>query len=400
MALEGTIKEFGLADIFQLIGLQKKTGILFLKGSEETVNIHFEDGMVVKVEESKKRPKYLIGRILINRGKITEPQLGEALDIQTSTGQKVGGVLISQGLINKDELRDALMFQINEAVYKVFRWKGGDYKFDQERVDFDRDTITPISTEHVLMDGIRMLDEWPMIESNLPAMHVVLTKSAGADSKSGAEDSDIFAGLDTGRESGLSRDAEHILKLADGKKSLLEILELSMLGEFDTLKSIVSLIQKGILTESDARPEIISQPQAVPQFKPKRAGLNVSASSALRWLPYPIVLVSVLLIILQLTGTRKIMDPHDTSVENLKEPFATMNVRKVRKAISGYFFDMGSYPESINSLEQLDYISSSDEKDPWGTEISIKLDEAGYYVVTSAGKDRSFGTDDDISSAP
>jgi len=399
MALEGTIKEFGLADIFQLIGLQKKTGILFLKGSDETVNIHFEDGMVVKAEESKKRPKYLIGQILINRGKITEPQLSEALDIQTSTGQKVGGVLISQGLINKDELRDALLFQINEAIYKVFRWKGGDYKFDQERVDFDRDTITPISTEHVLMDGIRMLDEWPMIESNLPAMHVVLKKGAGADSGYEGEGPDIFAGLDTERDLGLSRDAERILKLADGKKSLLEIIELSMLGEFDTLKTIVNLMQKGILTESDAKPEIISQPQAVPQFKPKRAGIHVS-SSVLRWLPYPIVIVSVLLIVFQLTGTRRIMDPHDTRLENLKEPFATMNVRKIRNAISGYFFDMGTYPDTIQSLAQLDYISPSDEIDPWGTEISVKLDDAGYYVVTSAGSDRKFGTNDDISSAP
>jgi hypothetical protein len=75
MALEGTIKEFGLADIFQLIGLQKKTGILFLKGIDNTINIHFEDGMVVKTEDSQKRPKYLFGNILISRGKITKDKV-------------------------------------------------------------------------------------------------------------------------------------------------------------------------------------------------------------------------------------------------------------------------------------------------------------------------------------
>ena len=31
MALEGTLKDFALPDIFQLIGLQKKTGMLYLK---------------------------------------------------------------------------------------------------------------------------------------------------------------------------------------------------------------------------------------------------------------------------------------------------------------------------------------------------------------------------------
>ena len=40
MALQGTIKDFGLPDIFQLIGLQRKTGILSLTNEkdQETVD--------------------------------------------------------------------------------------------------------------------------------------------------------------------------------------------------------------------------------------------------------------------------------------------------------------------------------------------------------------------------
>ena len=34
MALEGTLKDFSLADIFQLIGLQRKTGVLTLRGKD------------------------------------------------------------------------------------------------------------------------------------------------------------------------------------------------------------------------------------------------------------------------------------------------------------------------------------------------------------------------------
>ena len=143
MALEGTIKDFGLADIFQLIGLQKKTGTLFLKGLETTVNIHFEDGAVVKAEESLKIPKYLTGRILINLGKIEPYQLEEALEVQKTTARKIGSILIGQELINKDDLQEALSFQMKEAVYRVFRWKGGDYKFYQDKVEYDRDTVAP-----------------------------------------------------------------------------------------------------------------------------------------------------------------------------------------------------------------------------------------------------------------
>ncbi len=176
MALEGTIKDFGLADIFQLIGLQKKTGTLFLKGLETTVNIHFEDGAVVKAEESLKIPKYLTGRILINLEKIEPYQLEEALEVQKTTARKIGSILIGQELINKDDLQEALSFQMKEAVYRVFRWKGGDYKFYQDKVEYDRDTVAPLSSEHLLMDGVRMLDEWPKLEKMLPPSDIVLER--------------------------------------------------------------------------------------------------------------------------------------------------------------------------------------------------------------------------------
>ena len=37
MALEGTLKDFALPDIFQLIGLQKKTGVLYLRDERDEV---------------------------------------------------------------------------------------------------------------------------------------------------------------------------------------------------------------------------------------------------------------------------------------------------------------------------------------------------------------------------
>ena len=53
MALEGTIKDFGLPDIFQLIGLQRKTGLLTLKNEKEHVTVAFENGMVVMADSAR-----------------------------------------------------------------------------------------------------------------------------------------------------------------------------------------------------------------------------------------------------------------------------------------------------------------------------------------------------------
>ncbi|MHB8172942.1 MAG: DUF4388 domain-containing protein, partial [Nitrospirota bacterium] len=257
MALEGTIKEFGLADIFQLIGLQKKTGTLFLKGLDATVNIHFEDGAVVKIDESLKLPKYLTGKILVNLGKVKPDQLEEALDIQKTTARKIGSILIGQEVINKDDLKDAISFQMKEAVYRVFRWKGGDYKFYQDKVDFDRDTVVPLSSEHLLMDGVRMLDEWPKLEKILPSADTVLKKDEQRTipEDEAAGDEEIFS-YESGSDN-LSKEAHQTLNLIRGSRTVYEIIESSPLGEFDASKSIAELMRKGYLRKTESLPEII-----------------------------------------------------------------------------------------------------------------------------------------------
>jgi len=399
MALEGTIKEFGLADIFQLIGLQKKTGILFLKGEDESVYIHFEDGMVVKAEESRKRPKYLTGHILVNRGKVTEDKLNEALDAQKSTGQKIGGMLIGMGIITKDDLREVLSFQMSETIYKVFRWKGGDYKFDQERVDYDRDTIVPISSEHILMDGVRMLDEWPIIDKKLPSYDIVLAKKEGApNADEESEEGDIFSaeGEKDKKRGVLGKDAKSVLALIDGRKSIYEILDYSRLGEFDTCKTLLDLLEKSLVVKTGARPEIMSEPVFHQPAAPAAKSLPAYADK----LPFIFAVLAIILIIVQVTGTRKIMSANASGIESLKTPFDVNEVELIWHNSVLHYMDYGTYPESVKVLEQLDYIHSDDVKDPWGTQINIALNDKGGVSISSAGPDRKFGTTDDISTRP
>ena len=53
MALEGTLKDFALPDILQLIGLQKKTGTLLLRDETDEVTITFKDGSLVSADSDE-----------------------------------------------------------------------------------------------------------------------------------------------------------------------------------------------------------------------------------------------------------------------------------------------------------------------------------------------------------
>ena len=65
MALKGTLKDFGIADILQLIGQQTKTGQLHLKAKDQEVHISFKDGNIVRAESSTRKKKDLIGSMLV-----------------------------------------------------------------------------------------------------------------------------------------------------------------------------------------------------------------------------------------------------------------------------------------------------------------------------------------------
>ena len=80
MALQGTLKDFGIADIFQLIGQQTKTGVLHLKSRDEEVHIAFSNGAIVRADSASRRQRDLLGAMLLNGGFISQGQLDESLE--------------------------------------------------------------------------------------------------------------------------------------------------------------------------------------------------------------------------------------------------------------------------------------------------------------------------------
>jgi hypothetical protein len=92
MALRGTLKDFALPDIFQLIGMQRKTGLLTLKSERETVTVVFENGMVVMADSTIRRLDDLLGSVLVRQGKLRKQDLDEVLAKQKASMQPTTGV--------------------------------------------------------------------------------------------------------------------------------------------------------------------------------------------------------------------------------------------------------------------------------------------------------------------
>src|SRR2546426_252086 len=249
MALEGTIKDFGLPDIFQLIGLQRKTGILTLNNEKDNVTVTFENGMVVMADQTSKRLEDRLGSVLVKQGKLSKERLDEALQTQKATLQRLGHVLVVQNYITAKDLKDAIQVQISQTVFKVFRWRDGEYHFaPADTVEWDRDTFSPLSADFILMEGIRMVDEWPIIEKKIPSMDIVfrtVVDPSLIEVKTGDEEGSGESKRGAASASNkirLSAEEERIYRKVDGTRTVQGIIDATGMGEFDVCRTLFDLL--------------------------------------------------------------------------------------------------------------------------------------------------------------
>jgi hypothetical protein len=393
MALEGTLKDFSLADIFQLIGLQRKTGALTLRGKDDTVTVTFLDGKVVGADSLNRRLETRLGNVLIRTGMLSVEQLGRALEIQKETLQRLGFILTHYGIISQDALREAIQLQITQVIYRLFRWKDGDYHFSQETtIEYDRDNVVPISAESILMEGARMIDEWPIIEKRIRSYDMVFRKKQIAQEIAvvGAEDADEIdfdestAGRATrkkrnaGQENKIriSREENSVYEMADGTNTVGDIVEMSRLNEFDTNKALYELLTRDLIEE--VRAAAPSMAEAAPVDE-----LEVAET------PVPLPLVLLLVAVALVSLVTSVFNPLNTfrpftrrtsSVEETKKAVSLQRIQQLGRAIEEYNLANGHLPPRLSTLVPF-YIPSNLMQDPWGSSYRYLQQPEKYLVI-------------------
>src|SRR6266436_3043561 len=176
MPIEGPLRELGIHDVFQLLDLSRKTGVLRVTSElrHNAGTISFEGGAIIFAEiRSNPHP---LGALLLRTGKITEADLERARDMQErqGDGRRLGEILVSLGALTPRELERQVRFQIEEVVFEVMSWREGYFSFSEGApTELPTDAVVRIPTEALLMEGARRIDEWSRIEGRIPHLGVV-----------------------------------------------------------------------------------------------------------------------------------------------------------------------------------------------------------------------------------
>jgi type II secretion system protein G len=84
-------------------------------------------------------------------------------------------------------------------------------------------------------------------------------------------------------------------------------------------------------------------------------------------------------------------------IETANKKAVETEMASFRVAIMNYKVDNGSTPTSVDELLSRGYITQELAIDPWGDKYMLRIKEGtGILEVVSAGADKKFGTEDDI----
>ena len=191
----GSVLDMNVVDLLQTFEVSRKSGIVHLSNNGDEAHILFREGKVVDAT---------LGRLC-----------GE------------------------------------EAVYRALVWNEG--TFEVEFCKVDNTDVIETSTQGLLMEGMRRVDEWGRLLEALPP----LTTLFEVDSEELLE-----------RLNEIPDELNGILRLFDGKRTLMQVVDTSPFEDLSTLSTISKLYFEGLLIPTTATATATAPDDVVPSVEP------------------------------------------------------------------------------------------------------------------------------------
>jgi CheY-like chemotaxis protein len=178
----GNLVDMGIIDLIQTIDLSRKSGVIHLVRSDDRGEIYFREGKVIDAETRNRR--------------------GE------------------------------------DAMYRMLVWSEG--TFEIEFTTPDRADAITLSTQGLLMEGMRRLDEWGRLLEQLPPLTNIF---------------DVDEAMLADRLGEIPDEINALLRHFDGRRDLMGVVDSCSLGDLEALTVISKLYFEGLISEASIASE-------------------------------------------------------------------------------------------------------------------------------------------------
>jgi len=214
-----------LPEVLQFLQYQDHSGLFQVWYQQTRYDIYLRHGKVVAARAENAAQEYWLGRFMVARGLIAQSELEQL--VRSSRGKSslpIGEKLVRLGHINAEELRRVIADQCCELVYEALRARHGTCCFVagvQAPPEFDGMHID-VSVQVLLLEGLRRVDEWNVIEREVPSFDQVFSQRL------------VTPG-------GFTEEERRLLDLVDGRRSVRDLVSAAKMRPFEACRLLYRL---------------------------------------------------------------------------------------------------------------------------------------------------------------
>jgi hypothetical protein len=353
VGLSGNLQDFGLADVFQLIGQQRKTGILELTSKKSRIQVVFDRGSVVSAAPAGGRsgdPDPL-GDMLVRCGLLTRERATQAEAACKASAQSFARVVSDRHWLREQEVGRVQDVLTKDTLFEVLRWANGSFDFRAQTVEHEREHASLLGAEQILMDGLRMTDEWRELARRVPSENTIFERFGRFESYAGSAGEESPARIEAARK---------LFGLIDGRLSVRRVIDLALVGNFEGMRTLTALQDAGLIKPLEGS----SRRAAALRRAGERSlsGLDLLRHGAAALVPFA-VLATAVLIAAQRPAPEARREISRSSLESLRAGHAT---RQLRAAIDTYRLLENRWPAGLDELAARGLVPASTLATPEG----------------------------------
>jgi hypothetical protein len=225
VVLAGDANGFPLQDLIAFLGQARWSGVLRVATPGVERSLLLKDGEVRSAASDSVADR--IGEVMVRLGYVARAQLEAVLN--EAPPSRLGKVMVERGFIKAHDLYKCLHEQISEIFHGIMLAKEGTFALiDQQVEDKALTHNLSLSMQGLLMDSIRKIDEFAQFRKKIPHGRMYVVKKRASDGS-------------------LEPEEDAVLKLVDGRRTVMDLGQATKVSEFDATRIIYRLIEGGFV---------------------------------------------------------------------------------------------------------------------------------------------------------
>jgi hypothetical protein len=330
MALQGSLRDFSVTEILQLLGTQKKTGCLLMEWNTERAMVFIHDGRIVSTRDSGVKLDDTLLRFLRKIHRLSEDQCRGIQSIQKESGRDLEDLLLNGRYLEPDELKGYIERQILDDLMRLVRWESGNYRFDP-KTRWNNSPLVRMNVEGALIEAARRVDEHKRFVARFKDPYELLGVRDLPDP-----------------DEPLTEEERELFGIIDGNHTVADVVEAAPLLEYEAYEALNRMLEENWIENVGRRDPgidaILEQP-----------------TPTLRRTPILNEFVIVVLIVAVVLGLRygaNLFGPASAAAPPRDDVYTATQMRDLRFALDLYKREHGIYPRQLTMLVDEQWLSA------------------------------------------